>query len=63
MEHVLQRDQNGRPTLWQCSDCGNPFNRGWGTRCNACILAAERHAELIRALSGPAAQVRNAPWK
>ncbi|HWF62901.1 MAG TPA: hypothetical protein VN666_21695 [Nitrospira sp.] len=47
---VLERDRNGRETLWECSDCGKPFTKGWGSRCNACILAAERHAELIAAV-------------
>jgi hypothetical protein len=50
MTIVLQRDSNGREILWQCSDCGKPFNLGWGSRCNACVLAARRHAELIEVL-------------
>jgi hypothetical protein len=48
---VLSRDENGRPVLWQCSDCGQPFNLGWGARCNPCIRAEKRHQELIRVLS------------
>ena len=48
---VLVRDEFGRDRLWECSDCGKPFEKGWGSRCNACIIAAERHAELIAALA------------
>jgi predicted amidophosphoribosyltransferase len=49
---VLERDRSGRETLWQCSDCGQPFNLGWGSRCNRCIREEERHRELIAALHG-----------
>jgi hypothetical protein len=50
MVRVLERDRNGRETLWQCSECARPFTSGWGSKCNACIAVAERHAELLRAI-------------
>lgn len=53
---VLERDRNGRAILWQCSDCGKPFDLGWGSQCNACIKADERHRELVAALTQPAAK-------
>lgn len=49
-EVVLSRDRHGRPVLWRCSDCGEPFNLGWGTRCNKCITSDERHKEIIAAI-------------
>ena len=51
MTIVLERDRFGREILWQCSDCGKPFNLGWGSRCNACIIAAERHEELLKIMA------------
>ena len=47
---VLERNRQGREILWQCSDCGQPFNLGWGSRCNSCIREAQRHNELIKAI-------------
>lgn len=49
---VLERDRFGREVLWQCSDCGQPFNLGWDSRCNKCIREEERHQELINAIRG-----------
>lgn len=48
---VLLTDRHGRAVLWQCSDCGQPFDLGWGTRCNKCIREEERHGELLRAIA------------
>lgn len=47
---VLERDRLGREILWQCSECGKPFNLGWGARCNKCIRDEERHKEIMAAL-------------
>ena len=47
---VLDRDGSGRPILWECSECGEPFNTGWDSRCSACITAERRHQELINAI-------------
>jgi hypothetical protein len=47
---VLDRNREGREILWQCSECGEPFNRGWGSCCNGCIAAERRHKELVKAL-------------
>lgn len=49
---VLRRDSAGREVLWQCSDCGKPFELGWGSRCNKCILEERRHQEILKAVSG-----------
>ncbi len=51
MAIVLERDRNGRELLWQCMECGQPFNLGWDSLCNACISKAERHKELIKAIA------------
>jgi hypothetical protein len=55
MTTVLQRDGYGRPLLWQCCECGEPFGRpphplGWGDVCNKCISVAERHREVVEAI-------------
>jgi hypothetical protein len=50
LPRVLDRDPYGRETLWQCSDCGQPFNLGWGSRCNKCIRDEKRHQELLTAI-------------
>lgn len=49
---VLERDRFGRELLWQCSDCGQPFNLGWGSRCNRCINEERRHREIVAELKG-----------
>lgn len=48
---VLERDSNGREILWQCSDCGKPFDLGWGSQCNQCIRDEKRHRELLKAIT------------
>jgi hypothetical protein len=55
MERVLRRDRSGRAILWQCSECGKPFDLGWGWLCNRCIAEAERHREIVDALNRIAA--------
>ena len=51
---VLRRSEDKRATLWQCSDCGQPFTLGWGSQCNRCITEERRHREIVAALrSGP----------
>ena len=50
MSVVLERDRYGRAVLWKCADCGKPFNLGWDDRCNACMVAADRHADLKQEL-------------
>lgn len=47
---VLERDRFGRPILWRCSECGKPFDLGWGSMCNACIEVERRHQELVAAI-------------
>ena len=47
---VLERDGNGREILWKCSDCGQSFNLGWGSRCNKCIHDKKRHQEILEAI-------------
>jgi hypothetical protein len=47
---VLERDKWGRELAWQCSECGKPFQLGWGSMCNACIKEERRHQELIAAI-------------
>ena len=48
---VLGRDDiTGREILWKCSDCGQPFNLGWGSRCNKCIHDEKRHQEILEAI-------------
>ena len=48
---VLERNRNGKAVLWKCSTCGEPFNLGWGDRCNKCIREDEKHREIIAALN------------
>lgn len=50
MSEVLERDRNGRETLWRCRECAKPFTLGWGDLCNACIAAERRHRELLEAI-------------
>lgn len=50
MAIVLERNRFGRELLWQCTECGQPFNLGWGDYCNACIAKQERHRKLINAI-------------
>lgn len=47
---VLSRNDRGIAVLWQCSECGEPFNLGWGTVCNKCIRQERYHREMIAAL-------------
>ena len=49
---VLERNERGLPVLWQCSDGGQPFKLGWGSRCNRCIKEEERFERLLVALKG-----------
>lgn len=54
---VLERNREGHEVLWQCSECGDPFNKGWGSLCNSCIAAERRHKEMIKALKSTAPKV------
>lgn len=53
MTIVLARNRDGKEILWQCAECGKPFNLGWGDYCNACIAQQRRHEELVKALTNP----------
>jgi hypothetical protein len=61
MTIVLERDGSGREILWQCSECGKPFNLGWGSKCNACIAQEKRHAQLIRTIRAVSVSIVDKP--